>query len=483
MATGKKPKSKQKGPSPAEQLAGNLFAGVRAAESAPPPGARDLPVIRGVNPGGLFLGSQEAVTHGVARVMVESGRVFTYGNGLVVASADTGPDAVIRTIQTGTQTESCAGGVLANLLVCEYEGRDQTFQFSLPPKALHVILNAEPLANALPRIDLYSRRPLFGPDFTLLGPGYHPGPGYLIHGPAVEPDLGPLSVSDDPIDRLPTRLRELLNGFCFRAEADLVNTLGLFLTGVLINHFVVALKAVALVDGNQPGVGKTLLLRVLGIVLDGVDPNLIHYTADDEELQKRMCATLRRGVQSVLVVDNAKQPSGTPVSSPAFESNSMAPEISLRILGVSTNYVRPNDVVWALTMNQTRVSPDIMSRGLPIRLSYEGPPEKRTFAGPDPIEYAREHRVELLGELAGMVVRWSQAGRPEGTRSHRLHRWAKLIGGILEANGFDGFLTNYEEAAQSFNAELEELTALAEAALAASGGPVVTLPTEEEDDE
>ena len=96
---------------------------------------------------------------------------------------------------------------------------------------------------------------------------------------------------------------------------------------------------------------------------------------------------------------------------------------------------------------------------------------------------AYQHRVELLGELAGMVTRWSQAGRPEGTRSHRLHRWAKLIGGILEANGFDGFLTNYEEAAQSFNAELEELTALAEAALAAAGGPVVTLPTEEEDDE
>jgi hypothetical protein len=149
---------------------------------------------------------------------------------------------------------------------------------------------------------------------------------------------------------------------------------------------------------------------------------------------------------------------------------------------VSTNYVRPNDVVWALTMNQTRVSPDIMSRGLPIRLSYDGPPEARTFAGPDPIEYAREHRVELLGELAGLVVRWAQAGRPEGQRSHRLHRWARLIGGILAANGFAGFLDNYDEAAQSFNAELEDLTALAEAALATPNGPFVITDTEDDDE-
>lgn len=332
-ATPKKP-AKPKGPTPAEQLVSGLFAAVKTAETAPPPGSRDLPVIGGVTPGGLFVVPQESVLHQVGRVLVDSGRVFVYGNSLVVTTTAAGDDAVVIPIRTGVQVEVWAPGVLANLMVCRHVGRFDVFEFPPPPKALGVLLNADPLLAALPVVELYARRPLFGPDFQLLGPGYHPGPGYLIHGPMVEPHLDPLPEADDPLDRLPPHLRALLGGFCFRTPTDPVNTLGLFLTGVLVNHFVTTLKAVALVDGNQPGLGKTLLLRVLGLVLDGADPNLIHYTADDEELQKRMCATLRRGTQSVLILDNAKQPSGTPISSPALESNSMAPGVSLQRIQV-----------------------------------------------------------------------------------------------------------------------------------------------------
>lgn len=322
--------TKPKGPTPAEQLTFGLFAAVKTAETAPPPGSRDQAVVRVITADGAFVGSLEAAVQQVGRMLADSGRSFVYGNSLVVASSTAGEDAFIIPIRTGPQVESCAGGVLANLLVCEQLKRDGVFQFPVPPKALGVLLNADPLLAALPVVELYARRPLFGPDFQLLGPGYHPGQKCLIHGPAVEPHLDPLPEADDPLDRLPPHLRALLGGFCFRTPTDLVNTLGLFLTGLLINHFVTTLKAVALVDGNQPGLGKTLLMRVLGLVLDGADPNLIHYTADDEELQKRMCATLRRGTQSVLILDNAKQPSGTPISSPALESNSMAPEVSLR---------------------------------------------------------------------------------------------------------------------------------------------------------
>jgi len=157
----------------------------------------------------------------------------------------------------------------------------------------------------------------------------------------------------------------------------------------------------------------------------------------------------------------------------------MAPEIALRILGTSDNFVRPNDVIWALSMNQTRVSPDLLSRGLPVRLAYDGPAGNRTFSGPEPLVYARDHRLELLAELAGFVVRWTLAGRPDGVRPHRCHRWAKLIGGILLANGFPDFLANYEEASGEFNADLDDLAVLAAAALARPNGPyVITTPQE-----
>jgi hypothetical protein len=148
-----------------------------------------------------------------------------------------------------------------------------------------------------------------------------------------------------------------------------------------------------------------------------------------------------------------------------IESNSMASHVTLRILGQSTNIDRPNDLLWAITMNNTKTSPDLVSRGLPIRLQYEGRPETRDFSDSSPLTYAKEHRREILGELAGMVVRWNQAGRPLGNHQHRCRQWAQLIGGILQANSLPEFLTNLDEAAGEFNSQLDELSALAEAAV------------------
>jgi hypothetical protein len=174
------------------------------------------------------------------------------------------------------------------------------------------------------------------------------------------------------------------------------------------------------------------------------------------------------------MIDNAKMVGGGAVSSQMIESLSVAPEVSLRILGVSATYTRPNDLVWTITMNDTRTSPDLVSRGLPLQLYYEGRPEDRVFVGPNPIDFAYENRLAILGELAGMVVRWNQQGRPDGTRSHRLQHWARVIGGILAAANLPEFLANAQDAAAAFNSASDELAALAEAVVA-GGGPFIVV--------
>jgi hypothetical protein len=80
------------------------------------------------------------------------------------------------------------------------------------------------------------------------------------------------------------------------------------------------------------------------------------------------------------------------------------------------------------------------------------------------VAYALEHRAEILGELAGLVLRWNRLGRPPGAADHRCAAWARTVGGIAAAAGLPGFLDNYAEAAGSFNQALDELAALAEAA-------------------
>lgn len=128
---------------------------------------------------------------------------------------------------------------------------------------------------------------------------------------------------------------------------------------------------------------------------------------------------------------------------------------------------RPNEFLWMLTMNSTKASRDLVSRGLPIRLYYEGPADQRRFGDGDPVEYARQHRAELLGELAGMVLRWNQIGRPSPPQSvqHRCREWAWILGGILHANGFPEFLQNQNEATQDFDQDVDQLAAVAEIVL------------------
>ncbi len=439
-------------------------------------------VLQGLSPSCTADVPLENVLVKAQQFLTESGKVYYYGNSVVMEVGAAGTRKLL-TLTTGNKVEPHAAPQLANFFVCEYEQDFSPFvtiQFPPPSKFVTTLLHREPTLAALPLIRLYALRPVFDENFALRGPGWHPEVGILVHGFDIEPtNIEDVNQKAAAIDRLPPHLHELLKDFCFKENADVANTVAVLITGLLVTHFIVNGKPVVLLDGNQPGLGKTLLVRVIGIVLDGIDPTIIHYTADEEELQKRICATLRSGGQSQVLIDNAKVKAETAIHSAVIEANSMAAEISLRILGKSENYNRPNDVLWYLTMNNTKASPDLISRGVPIRQYYEGNPKDRKFGHRDPVRYAREHRQEILGELAGMVTRWNQMGRPEGDQNHRLTEWAQTLGGIMSANGFPEFLSNLDSAAAEFNTALDALAALAEAAISSESTAVVVLNQEE----
>jgi hypothetical protein len=90
-----------------------------------------------------------------------------------------------------------------------------------------------------------------------------------------------------------------------------------------------------------------------------------------------------------------------------------------------------------------------VTRSVVVNLHHEGNPERRTFSIADPEGYAQDHRLELLGELIGMVERWKEAGQPLANVDSRFNKrgWGKIVGGILKTSGEPDFLTNAEEAA------------------------------------
>lgn len=454
-------------PSRGAEMETQLRDAIRELGQVPHDEARPLPFLTGLRANGSLQEPLDNVLLRALDLLIASQRVFLFGSSIVLEiERIDGDGRGLVTLCTGTDVAVGAEDLLSNVILC---GTSEQ-QFTLPKSICDVLLRSELAWRRLPRIQTYAARPVFDADFVLRGPGWHAGPGILVHGPAIDPWLPPaLAAGDSAYDLLPPHLRQLLAGFCFATDADLINAVGLLLTGLLANHFVPIGKAVAIVDGNQPNLGKTLLIRVLGLLLDGIEPLPTAFNADDDELQKRICATLRSSPQSVLLLDNAKVRTGTEVNSPTIEALSTAPEIVLRILGRSENFRRPNDLIWAITMNNAKASRDLVTRGLAIRLAFDGDPAERSFTGPEPLAYARTHRFKILAELAGMVVRWVQNGKPRSRHSHRLWQWAQLIGGILETAGLPGFLSNATAAAIAFNKDLERLSALAEAAIRHQG--------------
>jgi hypothetical protein len=467
----------RKNPTPGAVLEQQLVQALHDAERALLPGCRDLAILCGLSRQGDFVVPQENVLVQAGDILVRNAQVYTYANSVVMQRGEaTAPDVSLVPLRRDMRVEAYGRGLLANLLVCQ-NGENQ---FPPPKWFLEVLLHAEPVLARLPRIRHQARRPIFDSDFVLRGPGWHPDAGLLVLGPAVEPILDNTPDTNLPvIERLPPHLHKLLGEFCFCSDADAANAIAMMLTGLLANHFVTEQKAIFPIDGNQPNLGKTWLLRVAGIVLDGIDPRLVVFTTDEEELYKRICANGQDLQQSLLIFDNAKTAIGKEIKSPVIESMSMARELSLRILGKSGNFTRLNDLLWAFTMNNSRFCHDLITRSCPIQLFYEGKPEKRKFCE-NPLRYATAHRIEILGELVGMVLSWNQAGRPLGQKQHRCEIWAGTIGGIMQHAGIPEFLDNADEVAARFSTELEELAALAETVIK-SEGPYIERASRDEE--
>jgi hypothetical protein len=454
---------------------------LKAFQRGPTP-ERERPVIWDVTSGGCLVNdlSTDSFLEQAGRVLVASGRVYRWED-TVVYEFGAPPDQRLLVLAAHGEPSKHAASYLTNVLSVGVRSENGTTESVLPAKLAGALLASEGVWQRLPAIRWYSRRAVFDADFTLCGPGWHPDQGILVHGTDIVPsELPPVVASGPSIDRLPPCTRRLLRDFCFATDADLENALALLITGLLSHHFITDPKPLGLIDGNQQEIGKTLLCQVLGQVLDGREPERIPLVKD-EELEKKVGAKLRESKSTIFFFDNIK----TKVESAFIEANAPSPVLSVRLLGHSRDITRPNTYLFLITSNLTSGSSDMITRGVPVRLRYEGDPVARSFHD-NPLHYAARHRPAILGELAGMVLRWKAAGRPSAAGAwpagqrpprHRWQAWADVVGGILAVNGFTNFLGNVEEAKQAMDEGLQSLAALAEHIVARNMQDFLNPPT------
>lgn len=90
-------------------------------------------------------------------------------------------------------------------------------------------------------------------------PGYDPTTGIYYAGPQIECARG-----TQLLDRV-------LSEFCWKGPVDRVNFIGMLVTGVTMAHWP-AKHPMSVFNSNQPGLGKTLLAKVLSLSLHGTCP-------------------------------------------------------------------------------------------------------------------------------------------------------------------------------------------------------------------
>src|SRR5690606_38511709 len=123
------------------------------------------------------------------------------------------------------------------------------------------------------------------------------------------------------------------------------------------------------------------------------------------------------------------------IDSACLERSITDPILSFRHLGHSQDIRAENSHLFCVTANTPDVSRDLVTRSVIINLLYEGNPERRTFSIADPEGYAQEHRLDILGELVGMIERWRASGMPMAETHSRFNKrgWGNIVGGILNA--------------------------------------------------
>ena len=249
--------------------------------------------------------------------------------------------------------------------------------------------------------------PILRPDGSVLDvPGHDEKTGLLYVIAEVQPPVVPHSpTAADALDALAL----LWAPFHMFPIVDPVSV------GVLISSLLSAALRPALptcpaygFDAPSAGTGKTLIAKCVGALSTGSDVSVMPPAKDEEEWRKRLFAGLRGG-DTVLLLDNVREPLGNA----AIDSFITSCTYKDRILGESTTQELPNKALFLITGNNLVLTGDTHRRVLMVRLdAQQERPFTRQFAF-DPLASVMRDRQCLVVAALTIVRAFIAAGRPQ----------------------------------------------------------------------
>lgn len=246
-------------------------------------------------------------------------------------------------------------------------------------------------------------------------------------------------------------LNTMLGEFPFKDDASKAHAVALMILP-FVRLMIDGSTPIHLIDAPLQGTGKGLLVKLLTLPSTNGRISTIGAGKDDEEWGKRLVSSLLER-RSHIMIDNIPQ-------SQRLDSHELARAVtepySNRILGKSKNATFGRlKTIWCATGNNVQPTAEIARRIIWTRLdaNAEHPGQRDGWKIPDIESWAKENRGRIILAIITIVQAWIDAGKPmyKGKVKGSFEEWVKVMGGILQVAGVNGFLGNEDELQESTN--------------------------------
>ncbi len=319
------------------------------------------------------------------------------------------------------------------------------------------LLTRPPQELGLPALESIAESPFITADgIVICQPGYHAGTR-TFYAPSGE--LKDFHVPEKPTDNEVNAARELIEevfvNFPFKEDdkSSKANLIALFLTPEL-RQAIRGNVPCALLDAPQMGSGKSLAAEVVALKTTGADALMKPApTRDEEEWRKLLTATIQDG-RPLAVFDNVDAVLDSSNLALALTANTWTD----RLLGKTALVTFPVRTIFVTTGNNITLGNDLARRCYWVRLDAQSstPWLNREFKHPNLRKWVLENRGRLLSAVLTLAKGWFVAGCPEAKTPTlgSFEQWCRVVGGVLQHAGIEGFLGNLDELYQQADPSL-----------------------------
>lgn len=391
----------------------------------------------------------ERITQAALKILVAANEppfVFRHADMLArVQDADDGAK-IIRAL-----TEKSLRNILAKVADWFVTKKKNIFP-ELPPKhvAENILADPAPPFSVLTRV---VRSPIFAADGTLRTAAGYDAASKTFYDPGDGFDVAvPLKPADEDVKFARATIDDLLFDFPFTTESERTHAVGLLLLP-FARELIDGPTPLHLIEKPSPGTGAGLLTDVLTTVFLGHGAATMTEGRDEDEWRKRITAKLVHH-NDIVVIDNVRHRLESSALSAALTANVWED----RWLGKTAMVRALVRMTWIATGNNPALSNEIARRTVLIRLDskIDRPWLRDGFRHGNLREYVANEREKLAWSALVLIQNWIASSKPHGSKSlGSFENWAKVIGGIVENAGFEGFLGNLDDLYEASDAEGE----------------------------